>query len=76
VDIGMPLMDGHEVARRIRQLPGGEALRLIAITGFGQPEDRQKAIEAGFDAHLVKPVSLSELTKVLLRFAGGQSASC
>jgi CheY-like chemotaxis protein len=76
VDIGMPGIDGHEVARRIRQMPDGRALRLIAITGFGQPEDKQKAIEAGFDAHLVKPVSLGELTTVLLRFAGGNAEAC
>jgi CheY-like chemotaxis protein len=56
VDIGLPDMDGYELARRIRaQL--GATIRLVAVTGFGQPEDRARSRRAGFDAHLVKPVS-------------------
>ncbi|MCI0332802.1 MAG: MASE1 domain-containing protein [Planctomycetes bacterium] len=56
LDIGLPEMDGYQVARQIRELPGGKATVLFALTGWGQPEDRRKAIDAGFDAHLTKPV--------------------
>jgi chemotaxis methyl-accepting protein methylase/signal transduction histidine kinase/chemotaxis response regulator CheB len=65
IDIGLPHIDGYEVARRVRMLPGGQKIRLIAVTGFGQKSDRQKALEAGFDAHLVKPVDLQDLARVL-----------
>jgi len=56
VDVGLPEMSGYEVARRARQIVGKD-VRLVAITGYGQPEDAQQAREAGFDQHLVKPVS-------------------
>jgi DNA-binding response OmpR family regulator len=56
VDIGLPDFDGYELARRIRA-QFGTSIRLVAVTGFGQPEDRALARRAGFDAHLVKPVS-------------------
>lgn len=55
VDIGLPLIDGYEVARRLRTLPVGEGLLLIALTGYGQHDDRRAALEAGFDHHFVKP---------------------
>jgi CheY-like chemotaxis protein len=55
LDIGMPGLDGYEVARRIRRLPGQDNMTLIALTGWGQPEDRRRSKEAGFDHHLVKP---------------------
>jgi PAS domain S-box-containing protein len=55
LDIGMPGMDGYEVARRMRQQPGLEDVVLAALTGWGQPEDRRRTAEAGFDHHLVKP---------------------
>ncbi|MFL5357380.1 CHASE domain-containing protein [Archangium sp.] len=58
LDIGLPGLDGYEVARRMRQRLGGECPRLVAITGYGQSSDRQRSREAGFDAHLVKPVEL------------------
>jgi CheY-like chemotaxis protein len=58
LDIGLPVMDGYEVARQLKHGgPGGP--RLIALTGYGQREDRDRATRAGFDAHLVKPVDLS-----------------
>lgn len=56
LDLGMPGMDGYEVARRLRQEPGLKETRLAALTGWGQQEDRRRSAEAGFDAHLVKPV--------------------
>ena len=65
LDIGMPDMNGHEVARRIRTLPGCEDLTLIAITGWGQAEDRRRSAEAGFDHHLVKPVGADVLKELL-----------
>jgi len=65
LDIGLPDTDGYEVARRLRELPGGGAIRLIALTGYGQAEDRERALTAGFEAHLVKPVDLSALARIL-----------
>jgi len=65
LDLGMPGMDGFEVARRIRQMPRGDKLRMIALTGWGQAEDRRRSAEAGFDHHLVKPVDFSALQGVL-----------
>jgi len=56
LDIGLPLMDGYEVARRLRQMPETAASKLIALTGYGQKSDRQRGKEAGFDGHLLKPV--------------------
>jgi two-component system CheB/CheR fusion protein len=55
LDIGMPGMDGYEVARRLRQQPGLENAVLVAVTGWGQEEDRRRSLEAGFDGHIVKP---------------------
>jgi PAS domain S-box-containing protein len=60
-DISMPGMDGYELARRIRQQPHTQGMILVALTGFGQESDRQRAADAGFDYHLVKPVSLTDL---------------
>jgi CheY-like chemotaxis protein len=65
VDIGLPVMDGYELARRLRQIPEAASARLIAITGYGQDSDRLRAAEAGFDAHLVKPVDLEKLRSLL-----------
>ncbi len=64
VDIGLPDCDGYEVARRLRTKLGA-AIRLIALTGYGQPEDRRRVFEAGFDAHLIKPVDPNELPRIL-----------
>jgi signal transduction histidine kinase len=65
VDIGLPGMDGYEVARRARAL--GQRVLLIAVTGYGQREDREKARAAGFDAHITKPFAYEELMRVLER---------
>jgi CheY-like chemotaxis protein len=65
LDIGMPRLNGYEVARHIRMQPWGREMRLVAITGWGQPEDRSRALEAGFDYHLTKPVSLEDLADIL-----------
>ncbi len=65
LDIGLPGMDGYDVAGRIRQAPGGSRLLLIAITGWGQQEDLRRSSEAGFDAHLVKPVDPRVLRQML-----------
>ncbi|HEV2845251.1 MAG TPA: response regulator, partial [Thermoanaerobaculia bacterium] len=65
LDIGLPGMDGYEVARRLRATPGFEETRLIALTGYGQEADRQRASQAGFDHHLVKPVALERLREIL-----------
>jgi CheY-like chemotaxis protein/two-component sensor histidine kinase len=65
LDIGMPKLNGCEVARRIRAQPGGKDPVLIAVTGWGQAEDKQQIIEAGFDHHLVKPVDPTALATLL-----------
>ncbi len=64
LDLGMPAMDGFETARRLRALPEMRGATLVALTGYGQPEDRRRALEAGFDRHLVKPASLESLTRL------------
>jgi CheY-like chemotaxis protein len=65
VDIGLPHMDGYEVARHIRSEPGGREVRLIALTGYGLPEDRERSRAAGFDRHLVKPALPEDLRREL-----------
>ena len=65
VDLGLPGIDGYEVARRIRSDPRGKSLKLVAITGYGSPEQRTKVMEAGFDLHLVKPVTIDDLAAAL-----------
>lgn len=65
IDIGLPDMDGYEVARQIRSEPNGQQPILIALTGFGFPEDRKRSREAGFDRHLVKPVAPEDLLHAL-----------
>lgn len=70
LDVGLPGMSGYELARRIREvLPRGQ-IQLIAVTGYGQPADREEATRAGFDAHLLKPIDPGSL-EVLLAGLGG-----
>jgi CheY-like chemotaxis protein len=64
IDLGLPGLDGYEVARRIRDALDRQVF-LVALTGFGQAEDRQRALEAGFDAHMLKPVDIKDLTDLL-----------
>ena len=65
LDIGLPGMDGHELARRLRQLPGTRGALLVAVTGYGQEQDRLASAQAGFDHHLVKPVDMVALEAIL-----------
>jgi len=65
LDIGLPGMDGYEVAQQMRELPGLKDIRLVAVTGYGRSEDRLRAREAGFDDHLVKPVEFAVLERTL-----------
>jgi CheY-like chemotaxis protein len=65
LDIGMPIMDGHETARLIRQQPRGQHIVLVALTGWGQAEDRRRSKDAGFNHHLVKPADPVLVTKLL-----------
>ena len=68
LDIGLPKLNGYEAARRIRQQPWGRDILMIAVTGWGQEEDRRRSREAGFDHHLTKPVDPQELMKLLAGF--------
>jgi CheY-like chemotaxis protein len=71
LDIGLPVMDGFELAERLRELPGHAGLKLIAITGYGQDSDRARSREIGFDAHLVKPVDMDALEVLLRELSAG-----
>jgi signal transduction histidine kinase len=75
LDIGMPLLDGYEVAKRIRSQPWGQRITLVALTGWGQDSDRRRSREAGFDSHLVKPLDLETLTDLLARLPSGPARS-
>ena len=65
LDIGLPEMNGYEVARRIRSVKGLERVQIVALTGYGQSEDKQRTRDAGFDDHLIKPVDFSSLQRLL-----------
>jgi DNA-binding response OmpR family regulator len=67
LDIGMPRFNGHEVARRLRAEEWGKSMIIVAVTGWGQEDDRVKSLEAGCDFHLVKPVDPAELDRALAR---------
>jgi signal transduction histidine kinase len=73
LDIGMPLLDGYEVARRIRAQEWGKGIALVALTGWGQESDRVRSQEAGFDTHLVKPLDLDKLTALLAQLPESES---
>jgi signal transduction histidine kinase/ActR/RegA family two-component response regulator len=73
IDIGLPGINGYEVARRLRALPMSGTIALIALTGYGQDEDRRRALQSGFDRHLVKPVDAERLTQALMEVTAGPS---
>jgi CheY-like chemotaxis protein len=65
LDIGMPGMDGYEVVRQIKERNGTENMRVIALTGYGLTEDKERAMRAGFDHHLTKPIGMKDLQEVM-----------
>jgi len=65
LDIGLPGLNGYEVAKRLRQDPGLKNVVLVAVTGYGQNADRQASLQAGFNHHLVKPARLEQLQQIL-----------
>jgi two-component system CheB/CheR fusion protein len=67
IDLGLPGFDGHALARSIRDGDEGKQIYLVALTGYGQPEDRLRSKEAGFDEHVVKPLDLRQLALLLQR---------
>jgi CheY-like chemotaxis protein len=73
VDIGLPGLDGYEVARRVRA-GLGDAVRLVALTGYGQTDDRERALAAGFDLHLTKPADPETVARVLAGTVGAAGA--
>lgn len=66
LDIGMPGMNGYALAEHLRQDPDHSSMFLVAVTGWGEAEDKKKAIEAGFDAHVIKPTDPDELNQLLM----------
>jgi DNA-binding response OmpR family regulator len=70
LDVGLPGLDGYAVARRVRSELSDRQVRLIAVTGYGRESDRAAVKDAGFDEHLVKPISLEELTRILGKARG------
>ncbi|HEX6159652.1 MAG TPA: ATP-binding protein [Thermoanaerobaculia bacterium] len=74
VDLGLPGIDGYEVARQVRAGIGSEVI-LVAVSGFGQPDDKRRALEAGFDEHLTKPADVRDIENLLTRFPPRNSAS-
>jgi CheY-like chemotaxis protein len=71
LDIGLPGMDGYEVAQKIRELPGLRDIRLVAVTGYGRSDDRRRARDAGFDDHLTKPVEFAVLDRTIAGVRAG-----
>jgi CheY-like chemotaxis protein len=67
LDLGMPRMDGYEACKRIREQPWGRDMLIVAVTGWGQKEDRRRTEEAGFDHHVVKPVDPATLLHIIER---------
>ena len=71
LDIGLPGMDGHELARRLRSVPQAAQAKLIAVTGYGQPQDKERSFLCGFDYHFVKPVDTAHLRNLLTEISQG-----
>jgi len=74
VDVGLPDIDGYELARRIRAQPGGSRAHLVAVTGYGGAEVKREAELAGFDVHLTKPIDIQGLNAVLTAYSAGRRA--
>jgi len=74
IDIGLPGMDGYEVARRMRMMPESNGLVLVALTGYGSDDDQQRAFAAGFDRHLIKPIDARDLEMLLTEVASEKRA--
>jgi PAS domain S-box-containing protein len=70
LDLGMPRLNGYDAARRIREQPGGKEMFLVALTGWGQDDDKRRSVEAGFDLHVVKPIDRATLDRLLRQAAG------
>jgi CheY-like chemotaxis protein len=75
LDIGLPVMDGYELARHLLELPGLAGLRLIAVSGYSQETDLEHAAAAGFESYLVKPIRLEQLAQVLAAVTGSRDAA-
>jgi CheY-like chemotaxis protein len=75
LDIGLPGLDGHELGRRLRALPELEHIQLVALTGYGQASDRERSTRAGFQAHLVKPVDLTAIQRLVRELFGPREAA-
>jgi CheY-like chemotaxis protein len=74
LDLGLPEMSGYELAARLRAMPRLNRIRLVAVTGYGQAEDRQRTQAAGFDDHLIKPVDLQALESTLAGISAAKSS--
>ncbi|MGE3510185.1 MAG: response regulator, partial [Vicinamibacterales bacterium] len=74
LDIGLPVMDGYELARRLAHEPGMAGLRLVAVTGYGQRQDRETSAQAGFHAHFVKPIDATQLRDLLTQLVPAASS--
>ena len=75
LDIGLPDMSGYEVARVLRSRPGGRSLYLAAVTGWGHPQDRDQALAAGFDQHVLKPTNSAKILEIVQLAADRAAAS-
>jgi CheY-like chemotaxis protein len=75
LDIGLPDVDGYKLARQVRATPWGRSVVLVAVTGWGQEQDRLRAVEAGFDRHLVKPISAETVDSLLRSVARGAAGA-
>lgn len=75
LDLGLPKLNGYEVARRVRQSSGGEKTWLVALTGWTEDAERQRSMAAGFDEHLIKPLDYVTLTSLLAGVAGVETAA-
>ena len=74
LDLGLPKLNGHEVARKVRQSPGGDKMLLIALTGWTEDEERRRSMAAGFDEHLIKPVDYFAVASLLAGVANVETA--